>query len=275
MKKAAVLGYPITHSLSPKLHGYWLKQYGIEGSYEAIEVKPGELAETFERLKNEGYSGWNVTVPYKEEALALLGKENIDPIAWQIGAINTVEVLSDGTLKGYNTDAFGFIQNLIEKSNAVLKDKHVMVIGAGGASRAVLAGLLKENVASISITNRTLSKSESLVNYFGKKVQIVPWDEKEEALSEQDFLINTTSLGMQGQPRLEINIGKLPKNAIVNDIVYKPLHTELLKLAKVRGHQIVDGIGMLIWQAVPGFEMWFGTKPEVTPELKTYMLSLC
>jgi shikimate dehydrogenase len=278
MKKAAVLGFPIHHSLSPKLHGYWLKKYGIEGSYEAIEVRPGTLGVTFSRLIQEGYVGWNITIPHKEEALHLM--HTIDETAKQIGAVNTVVVDKEGKLKGYNTDAFGFIQNLKHQHTGALANKIVMVLGAGGAARAVISGLLmqKENdqsVKAILVTNRSSEKAEQLVAYFGKKLTFIPWNEKEKVLNQVDILVNTTSLGMQGSPELEINLTTLPITSLVTDIVYKPLSTTLLKRATERGNPIADGIGMLLWQAVPGFEHWFGHKPEVTDELKKYMLSLC
>lgn len=280
MKKAAVLGFPIKHSLSPKLHGYWLNQYGIEGSYEAIEVAPDRLMETFARLKKEGYAGWNVTVPHKEHALLMV--DEVDEIARAIGAVNTV-VVKDDTLVGYNTDAFGFLQNLVTSRTDNLpvtqqfEGKKGMVIGAGGASRAVIAALKSAGLSEILITNRTQEKAEKLIDAFvvdKTGFTVIPWDEKDQALENIDYLINTTSLGMEGQPPLEINLSALPKSAVVNDIVYKPLETELLKQAKTHGAQAVDGIGMLIWQAVPGFNAWFGKEPEVTSELKDYMVTL-
>ncbi len=280
MKKAAVLGFPIKHSLSPKLHGYWLNQYGIEGSYKAIEAAPDSLMETFARLKKEGYAGWNVTVPHKEHALLMV--DEVDEIARAIGAVNTV-VVKGGKLVGYNTDAFGFLQNLVTSRTDNLpvpqqfESKKGMVIGAGGASRAVIAALKSAGLSEILITNRTQEKAEKLIDAFvvdKAGFTVIPWDEKDQALENIDYLINTTSLGMEGQPPLEINLSALPKTAVVNDIVYKPLETELLKQAKTHGVQAVDGIGMLIWQAVPGFNAWFGKEPEVTSELKDYMVTL-
>ncbi len=278
-KKAAVLGYPISHSLSPKLHGYWIKQYGLDASYEAIEVKPENVKETFNRLKDEGYVGWNVTVPHKEEALKLV--DEADDIAKAIGAVNMVMV-KEGKLIGYNTDAFGFLQNVMISTNkpfnqgAPFAGEKALVIGAGGAARAVISAIKSAGINQIYITNRTQEKAEKLIENFRDKdaFKIIPWEEKDAALEGVDFLINTTSLGMQNQPPLAINLDKLPKTAIVNDIVYKPLETELLKAARKRGNIVVDGIGMLIWQAVPAFNAWFAKEPEVTQTLKDYMVKL-
>lgn len=277
-KKAAVLGFPIHHSLSPKLHGFWIEQYQLDATYEAIEVKPGTLKATFERLKKEGYSGWNITVPHKEEALTLV--DEVGEVAKAIGAINTV-VVENGKLKGFNTDAGGFVENIISSAHQNFKGKHVMVLGAGGAARAIISGVMSYGASSVTITNRTIDKANALQKNFnalaerlGMEIKVVAWDEKEMALKGKDVLVNTTSLGMQGQPPLEINLEQLPKAALVNDIVYKPLETDLIKAAKAHGNTVIDGIGMLIWQAVPAFEWFFGKTPEVTEKLKKYMIAL-
>lgn len=267
--KAAVIGHPISHSKSPLIHNYWMKRNNIEGTYEAIDIAPENFEEGIKKLIGQNYSGFNVTVPHKEKIISLC--DEVDAIAKQIGAVNTVTI-KDGKLFGTNTDAFGFIENLKEKCPDI-NGKKAFVIGAGGASRAVLQGLIEEGVASIKLTNRTIEKAQELQKIAPDKIDIVDWNDKSAALNDVDILVNATSLGMAGQSVLEINLEALPKNSVVNDIVYAPLMTDLLQAAQSRGNVIVTGIGMLFHQARPAFEAWTGILPDVTQELKTEVLS--
>lgn len=266
-KLAAVIGWPVSHSLSPRLHNYWLKQYGIEGAYTAMEVKPEALEETMDMVVAKGFRGCNLTIPHKERIIPMLYA--MDETAKSIGAVNTV-IIKEGKLFGTNTDAYGFMENL--KQHATFKKQKAVVLGAGGAARAVCKALADEGFNQVVITNRTLGKAETLADHFGSAFNAQPWDKRAELLQNTDLLVNTTSLGLEKNPPLEINLEHLPKETVVNDIIYRPFMTPLLKEAKARGNIIVDGLGMLIYQAIPGFEAWFGKKPEVTPELKQYLL---
>ncbi len=269
MKRAAVLGHPISHSLSPKLHGYWLEKYKIAGSYEAIDTPPKILGERLFQLKEEGFSGVNLTVPLKEAVLPLLDELSIT--AKEIGAVNTV-TFKDGKMIGDNTDAYGFIQNLQnEAENLTPYLNHAFVIGAGGAAKAVISGLISVGVKKITVVNRTLEKAK-IIAKMSENIEVLEWEKRNESLSSVSLLVNSTSLGMKGQPALPLSLESLAVNALVTDIVYNPLHTELLKLAKQRGNYIVDGLGMLIHQAVPAFESFYGIKPELDNELKDGLL---
>lgn len=269
-KKAGVVGYPVSHSLSPKIHNFWFEQQGIKGEYDLLEVTPQEFDVFLRSLHKNGFAGVNITVPYKEKAFEAV--DELSEEAKKIGAVNTIIVKDGGTLAGINTDAFGFIENIrTALPEFVFKGKTVMVLGAGGASKAVIAGLLKEGVACIKLTNRTRERAEAMSE---PKVQVVDWDKKEDALKDADILVNTTVLGMDGQKPLIINLENLPKNALVTDIVYKPLETCLLKEARGRGNQTVDGLGMLLYQAAAGFEAWFGVRPQVTEQLRMRVLQV-
>ncbi len=265
MKRAAVIGWPVSHSLSPRLHHYWLKQYGIDGHYQAIAVEPAKLAEFLKTLPASGLVGVNLTIPHKEQALDLV--DEIDDTARHIGAVNTI-LMRDGKLFGTNTDAYGFIHNL--RSAAVTKKK-ALVIGAGGASRAVCAGLLKEGYA-IALINRTREKADHIAAVLGGKISVMPWERYGEAMKDIGLLVNTTSLGMKGQAPLTLSLDTLPTAAVVTDIVYTPLNTALLAAAETRGNPVLDGLGMLLYQAQPAFEAFFGFKPEVTGALKAHMV---
>lgn len=270
-KKSAVIGYPIKHSLSPILHGYWLEKYSINGSYEKISVSEEDLPDFLSSLAKNGFLGCNITVPHKEIAINFV--DDLTPVAKKIEAINTVVVQKDGSLLGDNTDAYGFIENLRSNlSGFDFNNKKVMIIGAGGATKAVIFGLLEAGVGEITIVNRTKEKAEKLSNQFGNKVFVGEWSYKEKYLSDIDLLINTTTLGMLGSHELEIDLSSLPKSSVVTDIVYNPLMTNLLVQAKKQGNIVVDGIGMLLYQAVPGFDYWFGVRPDVTKELKSEIL---
>lgn len=267
MKKAVVIGYPIKHSLSPVLHTYWLNHYHIEGTYEAYEVSPDGLPGFIRSLADQGLCGCNITLPHKEHAVGLM--DHVDGYAAKIGAVNTVVVQQDGSLYGTNTDSYGFIEN-IKAAHPGWKFSQgpALVLGAGGAARAVIAGLLEQGVPEIYLANRTPEKAELLKKVFGKAIQVIPWEKKEKSMSQLTLLVNTTSLGMVGKPPLDIQLGSLATEALVTDIVYRPLDTPLLVQAKKRGHRVVDGLGMLLYQAVPAFALWFHVTPEVTGALR-------
>ena len=266
-KRAGVIGWPVGHSLSPKLHGYWLKHYNIKGEYLAKGVEPEDLEEALRALPKKGWQGCNLTIPHKEAAL--LSMDSLDEEARAIGAVNTV-IVKKGKLHGTNTDAYGFIEN-IRPFMPKAKNKAV-VLGAGGAAKAVCYALIKDGFDKISIANRTHEKSEALARQFGNKANAAMWDERAALLEQADLLVNATSLGMTGKGPLDIDLSRLPKTALVTDIVYAPLVTPLLAQANARGNSVIDGLGMLLHQAVPAFEAWFGVRPEVTPELRQYVL---
>ena len=283
--RLAVLGHPIRHSLSPILHDWFFKQAGIAGSYEKIDTPPEKLAETLNTLQQQGYAGVNLTLPLKEQALPLLDK--IDPIAKQIGAVNTV-IFKDGKKIGYNTDAYGFMQNLQDSGAAVCTgvteqgdarsgggslvmgvktplDK-IIILGAGGAARAVIAGLLDAGAQEIIICNRNQQRAEELAT-INHQLTTTHWNNRHKALENASLLVNTTSLGMQGQPKLEISLEALPKTALVADIVYQPLETELLLAARHRGNPACEGVGMLVYQGQKAFELFTGLHISVTKEV--------
>jgi shikimate dehydrogenase len=265
-RRACVIGWPVAHSRSPLIHGYWLEHYGIAGSYGREAVAPDDLAGFIERLGSSGYVGCNVTLPHKEAVYGLV--EVQDDMTRRIEAVNTL-YMDGGRLLGFNTDAYGFVAHL----RSVLPEwrgegTNVLVLGAGGAARAIVAGLLGEGVKRITIANRTEARGRALAAHFGAHVDTVPWSQIADRLPACDLLVNTTQLGMAGQPALDIDLDGLPSGAAVADIVYVPLETDLLRQARARGHPVVDGLGMLLHQAVPGFEVWFGIRPDVTPQLR-------
>jgi shikimate dehydrogenase len=268
--RACVIGWPVEHSRSPVIHRYWLEKYGIEGAYEKEAVRPEDLEKFLRELWNNGYVGANVTLPHKEAVLR--AARSADEAAITIGAANTLWLDPDGALHASNTDAYGFMTNLEEKAPH-WKDANgcVVVLGAGGAARGILYGLLKAGVQRILLTNRTRSRADALAKTFGCAVGVIDWEARNTALPTCRLLINSTSLGMRGQEPLSIDVSALPNNAVVADIVYVPLDTPLLKAARARGLVTVDGLGMLLHQAVPGFERWFGIRPEVTPELRAHV----
>lgn len=266
--KACVIGHPISHSKSPVIHNYWLKKYSIEGSYSSIDVSKEKLEETIKDVISSGYTGFNVTVPYKQEVIKYC--DELDDNARIVGAVNTVAIKEGKTL-GLNTDVYGFIANL-KKTYPDIEGKKAFILGAGGASRAILHGLLEEGAASVAISNRTQEKAKDLALMASDKVSPIEWEQKNQALGNIDILVNTTSLGMTGNPPLDINMEGLPKTAVVSDIVYAPLMTNLLKQAQERENKIVTGIGMLLYQAAPAFKAWTGVMPEVTEELEQEVL---
>jgi len=270
MQRACVIGWPVEHSRSPLIHRYWLKQYGIDGAYEKEAVRPEDLARFLGSLEARGYVGANVTLPHKEAALR--AAESADEAAVTIGAANTLWLDPDGTLHASNTDAYGFMTNLKTKAPDWNKGRRpVMVFGAGGAARAIVHGLLTEGAASLLLANRTRDRAEALAQAFGPSVHVVDWEDRNQALAGCGLLVNATSLGMTGKDPLQLDLKALPADAVVADIVYSPLETKLLAVARARGNRVVDGLGMLLHQAVPGFELWFGVRPEVTPELRAHV----
>lgn len=272
MKKAFVTGWPIKHSKSPMLHGFWLKQYGIEGSYEAHGVEPENFEQFLKDLPINEFAGGNVTIPHKE--VAFVNVDQLDDAAAAIGAVNTLW-LEDGKLCGGNTDAYGFSANMDQFASEWREGKKAIVMGAGGAARAIIYAILEAGFEEVHIVNRTLERAEILARLFGDKCKAHPWDALQDLLSQTDFIVNTTSIGMAGSDASVMpDLSTLPKSAIVTDIVYTPLETPFLKSANALGLKTVDGLGMLLHQAVPGFEKWFGIRPEVTDELRDYILGL-
>jgi len=270
-KIAGVMGWPVGHSRSPRLHGWWLEQYGIDGAYIPLAVPPDRIAEAIRALPALGFRGANVTVPHKEAALRAC--DRVDPVAKRIGAVNTLVVAEDGSIEGRNTDAFGFMASLTaDRPEWSAESGPAVVLGAGGASRAILVALTEAGAPEIRLLNRTPARAEQLAAELGGPIRVLSWEEREAALSGATLLVNTTTQGMGGEPALNLDLERLPTGAVVTDIVYTPLHTPLLKAAAARGNPIVDGLGMLLHQARPGFEAWFGRVPEVTPELRRFVL---
>jgi len=270
MKRACVIGWPVEHSRSPLIHRYWLKQYGIDGAYEKEAVSPKELAQFLGSLKERGYVGCNVTLPHKEAALQAASVA--DEAARVIGAANTLWLDDSSRLNAGNTDAYGFITNLNAAAPGWNEEvRPVMVLGAGGAARAIVHGLLAEGAGRIVLANRTRGRADALAAAFGPSVTAVDWQERGGALAGCGLLVNATSLGMTGKDALDLDLAELPPDAVVADIVYSPLETELLAAARARGNRAVDGLGMLLYQAVPGFARWFGVRPEVSPGLRDHV----
>ncbi|MBI3453033.1 MAG: shikimate dehydrogenase [Rhodospirillales bacterium] len=269
-RHAGVMGWPVKHSRSPRLHGYWLNQYGIDGDYGPLPVPPEEFAQALAGLAGRGFIGVNLTVPHKEAALGLV--DRLEPLAKRIGAVNTIVVRGDGTLEGRNTDAFGFMANLRQSAPAwQAKQGPAIVLGAGGAARAALCALIEAGAPEIRLLNRTTARAEILAAEIDGPVRVRSWTERTAVLADAALLVNTTTLGMTGQPPLDLALDRLPKTATVNDIVYAPLETGLLAAARARGNGVVDGLGMLLHQGRPAFQAWFGVDPEVTPELRAYV----
>ena len=269
---AGVMGWPVDHSLSPKLHGHWLDFYEIDGAYVPLAVQPERLEDALRALPALGFAGANLTVPHKEAALEFV--DVCDDTADRIGAVNTVVVRSDGSIEGRNTDGYGFLQSLCEGAPQwQAEDGPAALIGGGGGARAICAALQKAGAPEIRIVNRTAERADRLADEFGAPVMSLPWAERKEALDGVSLLVNATTLGMRGQPPLDLDLALLPQSALVTDIVYVPLRTALLRDAQSRNNHIVDGLGMLLHQARPGFAAWFGRDPEVTPALRTHMLN--
>ena len=261
---ACLIGWPAAHSRSPLIHHYWLRTLGIEGGYVIEAVPPDEFGDFVQRLSIRGFVGANVTIPHKESALALSVP---DDRARAVGAANTLWYDGD-ELRSTNTDVEGFINNLDSSAPGWDKADEALVLGAGGSARAVVFGLVERGIKRVHLVNRTMERAEALADQFGPSVHPVAWDAIAGLLPQAGLLVNTTSLGMHGQPALELDIARLPQHAVVADLVYVPLQTPLLMAAKAHGLKTADGLGMLLHQAVRGFELWFGQRPQVTSELR-------
>lgn len=267
--KAAVIGCPVGHSLSPIIHNYWLNKYQIEGRYDAQEIQPEQLAEGFAHLIGQGYTGFSVTIPHKQVVMGLC--DVIDDTAKRIGAVNCIAVDRDGRIEGLNTDWFGFTESVHEAAPAFdFTKKPALVLGAGGAARAIVYGLQHVGAPKIIIANRTVEKARDLAGEFG--AEYIGWDDRQKAAAGTGVVVNTTSAGMVGKPGLEFNVRDLAKGALVCDIVYSPLRTALLESAAAHGNMTVEGLGMLLHQARPAFERWTGILPAVTDELRHMLL---
>jgi shikimate dehydrogenase len=269
---AGLMGWPVGHSLSPRLHGYWLDKYGIDGAYVPLAVRPEDAVGAIKALPMLGFLGCNVTVPHKEAALAAVDEP--DTAARRIGAVNTIIVGADRRLRGSNTDGFGFLENVRAAAPGWRAgDGPAVVLGAGGSSRAVCVALVDAGVPELCLVNRNLERARRVAAQLGGPVRPMSWAERGVALRQATLLVNTTTLGMSGQPPLEIDLAALPSGAVVTDIVYTPLETGLLRAARARGNLVVDGLGMLLHQARPGFAAWFGQQPEVTDDLRAFVLA--
>jgi shikimate dehydrogenase len=270
-RRVAVIGYPVAHSRSPLIHNYWLNLYGIPGSYDRIAVAPAELAAFIGNFADQGLVGCNVTVPHKEQVARLVRIP--DPETARLGSVNTVW-MEDGKLLATSTDGYGFLQSLRSAAPDFTPQRMTaMVLGAGGAARPIIAALRSAGMEHIRLANRTAERAATLAAELGDDgIHPVDWSEIPAKLASTDLLVNATSLGMTGGEPLAIDLAPLPSVAIVADIVYVPLQTDLLRQARARGLRSVDGLGMLLHQAVPGFERWFGRRPEVTPELRALIV---
>lgn len=276
---AGVMGWPVMHSRSPMIHNHWFKQHGLAGAYVPLAIRPEGLAAALRALPALGFAGVNVTIPHKQQAMAIV--DELHTSARAIGAISCITVRSDGSLLGSNNDAFGFIRNLrATRPEWRPEAGPVVVIGAGGGSRAVCWGLLQEGVPEIRLVNRTAARAETLAQALnegggagaasgtGPRITVLPWDQRHAALAGATLVVNTTSQGMQGQTPLDLSLAELPTSAIAADIVYIPLETPFLAAARVRGNATVSGLGMLLHQGPLAWKLWFGIEPEVTPELR-------
>jgi shikimate dehydrogenase len=272
---AGIMGWPVAHSRSPALHGFWLAENRIDGAYVPLAVRPENLAPALRALPALGFRGCNLTIPHKEAALGVM--DRVDPFARRIGAMNTVIVAADGSLEGSNTDVFGFRENLREGAPDWRPGAGpAVVLGAGGSARSVVAALIAAGVGEIRLVNRTADRATALARDLaqpGTGIAVHPWEARGRVLSAAGILINTTSLGMDREPPLDLDLAALPRAAAVVDIVYVPLETALMAQARARGHPVVGGLGMLLHQGRPGFEAWFGAPARVTPALRAAMLA--
>lgn len=268
---AGVIGHPIHHSKSPRLHGHWLRKHGLRGHYIPMEIAPDDLADTLRFLPKLGFVGLNVTLPYKERVLELA--DLVTDRATLIGAANTLIFRRDGKIHADNTDGYGFIENLRQNAPDWMPEAGpAVVLGAGGAARAVVASLLDSGVPEIRLTNRTRIRADKLREDFGQRVHVVEWVQAGNVMDDATTVVNTTSLGMVGKPEMRVPLDGLRPGTLVTDLVYTPLQTRLLRVAAEQGCTCVDGLGMLLHQAVPGFERWFGMRPEVDESTRTAVL---
>jgi shikimate dehydrogenase len=271
---AGVIGWPVGHSRSPRLHGHWFERYGIDGAYVPLPVRPEDVRLAFEALPRLGFLGWNVTVPHKEAACRLV--DALDPMAARIGAVNTILVDTEGRTRGLNSDGLGFLANLRQQAPAWRPQHGVaLILGAGGSARAVAFALLEAGVPLVTLANRTEARALALANELtaAGRAAAIPWEQAVEAMRDAALLVNCTSLGMIGQPPLELCLDGLPRSAIAADLVYAPLETDLLATARARGNIAVEGLGMLLHQAATGFAHWGGVVPEVDDRLRAAVLA--
>jgi len=267
---AGVMGWPVMHSRSPLMHNYWFRQHGLAGTYVPLAIEPGNLAAALRALRPLGFAGCNLTIPHKQEAMKIV--DELDETARRIGAISCVVVRPDGTLFGTNNDWFGFIHNLRQEQPGWRADAGpVVVLGAGGGSRAVCYGLMQEGAKEIRLVNRTFARARGLADEFGGPIQALPWERRHDVLEGAAMVVNATSQGMVGQPALDLRLDKLSKTALAADIIYIPLETPFLAAARQRGNRTANGLGMLLHQGRPAWQMWFGIEPVVTAELRSMM----
>jgi shikimate dehydrogenase len=267
---AGVMGWPVMHSRSPMLHTYLMKQHGLIGTYVPLAIKPENLAAALRGLAPLGFSGCNVTIPHKERALTIV--DHVDEVARRIGAVSCITVRPDGTLAATNNDAFGFVQSILQQQPGWRADAGpAVVIGAGGGARAVAYSLSQRGAREVRIVNRTRARADALAREFGAPVMSVEWDDRARALADAAMLVNATSQGMVGQPPLDLPLDTLPTSALVSDIVYVPVETPLLAVARRRGNPTVDGLGMLLHQVRPAWQSWFGIDPQITPALRAHV----
>ena len=261
-----VMGWPVAHTRSPAIHNHWIAQYSLKGAYVQLPVQPQNLEAAIRGLPALGFAGCNITVPHKVNAMQLM--DTLHPAARRVAAINTVVVQADGSLLGMNNDGYGYIQSLRDAQPDWRGDAGpALVVGAGGAARAIVVALLDEGGPEVRLCNRTQEKAQALKDAFGDRVTVVPWADRNSAMAGVRLLVNTTTQGMHGQPALDVALDDLPAEALVSDAIYIPLETPLLAAARQRGHQTVNGLGMLLNQARPAFQAWFGVQPELTPGL--------
>lgn len=271
MKRACVIGWPVEHSRSPLIHGYWLKRHAIDGTYSKEAVRPEALAGFLRSLAAQGFVGCNVTVPHKEAAYSLADER--EDSARAVQAANTLW-LEGGKLHAANTDTYGYMTHLgLTVPDWRAHDGPVCVLGAGGAARAIVHGFLKAGVEEVRVFNRTRSRAEAMAEHFGPRVKVFDWVSRSDASSNAAVLVNSTAAGLKGAGTLGIDFTGFNASCIVSDIVYVPLETELLAQARAHGLRTVDGLGMLLHQAVPGFEKWFGVRPQVTDELRDILVA--
>jgi len=264
--RAGVAGWPVEHSRSPTIHRYWLRELGISGSYEKFAVRPGEFRQFAARIGEDGLVGANVTAPHKEAAFSACDRRT--PVAEMLGAVNTLW-RQNGALMGDNTDVAGFLANMDESASGWAEQRSLaLVIGAGGAARAIVYALISRGFERIAIVNRTQARADALSAHFGGAARAASWADLTTQLAKADLFVNASSLGMIGQPPLAVDLSALPRRAVVADAVYVPLRTPLIEVARARGHRTVEGLGMLLHQAAPAFARWFGREPKVTRELR-------
>ena len=267
---AGVMGWPVMHSRSPMLHNYLMQQHGLIGTYVPLAIKPENLAPALRGLAPLGFSGCNITIPHKEQALTIV--DHAEEVARRIGAVSCITVRPDGSLSATNNDAFGFVENVLQRQPSWRADAGpAVVIGAGGGARAIVYALAQRGATEIRVVNRTRARADALAREFGGPVGAVEWADRVRALGDAAMLVNTTSQGMVGQPPLELPLDTVPARALVCDIVYVPVETPLLAGARRRGNPTVDGLGMLLHQVRPAWQAWFGIDPEITPELRAHI----